>query len=758
MTAMAARGPLDGFLTRRAALIAAAEPGTTAARALSDLTDGAVSARTEAASDAVRVPFAVFALGGYGARRLLPASDIDLLIVSPGSRSAIEPLVCALLYPLWDAGLAVGHQVRTPREQTAALTDDVRNATAFLTARCLAGDDQLALSTLAKGFARMRTRAGALREVIASRKRPGSPYLLGPDLKDGAGGQRDIDELVWLASLAAGRPAGLQDSPHLMPDEISALDTAQDAITAARWRLHVSRARGENVLALEDAPAAGIDSDNVQRALETVHFALLRARAGARQRAVAPPAQLDLHALRRAALEGDDGLPAMELAAHEGAIDALLPGFSSLMTLRRPALSHRYTVGAHCLRTLAHVGAQLEHAGVQPLSRLYDPALVAALAHDVGKRLPTQGHPARGAVAAGRAALALGLAQEDSRTAEALVREHLLLAEAASRVDPADEDSVLECAALIADERLVAPLFALTAADMMATGPDVWTPWRAALVADLAQKLEAALSPDVDGAGIVAAAEGTRTEAVRMASSEGASRAVLDFLAQAPLRYLAGRDPADALRDARLVQSIAGPGAPGRFGFSVSPGPAEGTWVIDIVTRDRPGLFGTLSGTLALSGLNALSAEAHTSRSGIAIDRFVITSATLAPVDTETWNRLDRALVLAISGTLDLETRLAERRRHYPAHASGAPVRVEIGKHTAFTAAVRIRAADRVGLLHDLAHAVDDAGLCIARASITTAQGLADDLFELTATGGDAPDAGRLERELLPLLEKAATG
>src|SRR5437867_11491851 len=57
------------------------------------------------------------ALGGYGRGELAPFSDVDLLILHPSDRSdAVEGLAERLLYLLWDAGLAVGHGVRTEEE------------------------------------------------------------------------------------------------------------------------------------------------------------------------------------------------------------------------------------------------------------------------------------------------------------------------------------------------------------------------------------------------------------------------------------------------------------------------------------------------------------------------------------------------------------------------------------------------------------------------------------------------------------------
>ena len=60
---------------------------------------------------------ALMAVGGYGRGELAPYSDLDLLIVHDVKprkvRSVIEPVASALWYPLWDAGVKLGHAVRS---------------------------------------------------------------------------------------------------------------------------------------------------------------------------------------------------------------------------------------------------------------------------------------------------------------------------------------------------------------------------------------------------------------------------------------------------------------------------------------------------------------------------------------------------------------------------------------------------------------------------------------------------------------------
>ncbi|MBN2847508.1 MAG: hypothetical protein JXP72_03540 [Coriobacteriia bacterium] len=751
-----AANPLGWFVERRGALIERVTPGTAAAVELARLSDEAVLVQTRAASSRVGVPFAVLALGGYGAGRLLPGSDIDLLIVSAGSSRDLDPLVRSVLYPLWDAGLAVGHQIRTPKDQVRAVREDLTVATSFLTARFLAGDAQLAHRVIGSVFTRLARDRRSLLERITARERPGSPYLLEPDLKDGAGGQRDIDELVWRAALALGKPAHspalLVEAGLLAGQEAELLASAQDAVTAARWAIHRGGGRARNTLYVTDESDLPLDASATQRALEAVNHTLLDVRDRAAGRRAMPETPLTFDDLVGLARAETSGLDTLERAVYAGRLEHAVPGFRETMTLRRPALSHRFTVGAHSLRVLTAL------SDGPTVARDMLPALViAALTHDLGKREPGPGHAPRGSGSAAAAAMRFGLPGRAGADAAKLVREHLLLSEVATTRDLADENVVLAAAARIGSVSLIEPLFALTAADMRATGPDVWTPWRATLVAELADKLSVALSPDVDGAGIVRAAKATREGARTAALSRGASRAVLAFIEQAPLRYLARRDAGQVLRDALLVQSIAGPGAPGRFALGITSGPAEGTWVIDVITRDRPGLFATISGALTLSGLDTLAAEAQTGAAGIALDTFTVGSATRAPASTETWRTVERILAAALTSRYDIDTRLAERRKHYP-----GPTRVEqpvirVGATGRFTTTVRVEASDRMGLLHDLARACQAAGLDIQRAVITTRGERADDVFELTDRDGAPPTAAILTETLVPLLEQAAT-
>ncbi len=716
------------YTTERQELLRAAVPGTPSARRLARLTDEMLAELAEGPA-AVTLPrrtrWCLIALGGYGAGALLPESDLDLLIVSAAASSTLKPFVEVLLYPLWDAGLSVGHQVRSRREQLAAVRSDLTILTATLTGRVIAGDEDLGIRLLRECAADAASRSNAMLTQLRERRRTGSPYLLEPDLKEGAGGRRDFDELTWTAAVLTGAP---QSDPSplvslglLGSEEYDRLRRASDTVCSARWELQLDGAA--SLMTEEAAGQLRTDPEDVQRAIADTHHLLLRTRRRTAGRGLPDDAPVSPRAFFDLVGHGEGGLSELEDAAWAGRLDHLVPGMKELMTLRRPGIAHTLTVGAHslvCATTSADILSSASQGGsgdrilAASARRVLDREVLwtAALAHDVGKAQPGPDHPRRGAGSARAAAERFGLGSERSARVGALVGHHLLLPQAASGIDLDDPHAVAEVARALEDPDLLAPLHVLTVADSRATGPGAWTPWHAALVGTLVSRLDEAFSTG------------------------------------APDTAMAG--PIDAARLDQLAARLAGDRAPGAHVLDVSAGPIEGTFLLHVAAVDRPGLLATFAGAIALAGLDILSARSVPAPREVAVDTFVVTSATLAPVATETWSRLERQLSAALSGRFALGVRLAERRRHYAPRVSGSPdIRIE---HEGDGALLKVRAPDRVGLLHDIARAISESGLSVRSLTATSRAGWAEDTFRLRfASSNGAGALGQLAMRLREL-------
>lgn len=160
-----------------------------------------------------------------------------------------------------------------------------------------------------------------------------------------------------------------------------------------------------------------------------------------------------------------------------GLVGRWIPAWDAVRSRHQRNAVHRWTVDRHALECVA-VASELAARVERP-----DLLLLAALLHDIGKVAGATDHSAVGAEIAEGALVRLGADPGTTGAVVRLVREHLTLADLAARADSEDPATVARlCAAVDEDPALLDVLAALTEADSRATGPGVWTTWRAGRV------------------------------------------------------------------------------------------------------------------------------------------------------------------------------------------------------------------------------------------------------------------------------------
>jgi [protein-PII] uridylyltransferase len=148
---------------------------------------------------------ALVAAGGYGRGELFPYSDVDLLLLLPaGADPTRAAAVERFIGCLWDIGLEVGHSVRTIADCVALSAEDATVATALLETRWLAGDRALA-EALPRALEAARdlpayVKAKRLEQV--QRHERYHDTNLEPNIKETAGGLRDLHLILWIARAA----------------------------------------------------------------------------------------------------------------------------------------------------------------------------------------------------------------------------------------------------------------------------------------------------------------------------------------------------------------------------------------------------------------------------------------------------------------------------------------------------------------------------------------------------------------------------
>jgi [protein-PII] uridylyltransferase len=171
-----------------------------------------------------------------------------------------------------------------------------------------------------------------------------------------------------------------------------------------------------------------------------------------------------------------------------GVLECVLPAMAHARGLLQFNQYHSYTVDEHTLRAAEAVGQfDLDDS---PLGTAYrsiprkQMLHLALVLHDLGKGFD-EDHSDVGLRIAEDVADRLFLDAQERDVLTFLVHKHLLMAHLAFRRDIADPDVLLPFSREVGTPDTLRMLYVLTAADIQAVGPGVWTDWKAELLSEL---------------------------------------------------------------------------------------------------------------------------------------------------------------------------------------------------------------------------------------------------------------------------------
>lgn len=805
---MTAPSPAERFVAYRdiAAVERIGDGGRDLCSALTAALDDAI---TELAAPLAGQPLAVVAVGGYGRGEQCLYSDVDLMLLH--ADADLDLATEAVLYPLWDAKLKVGHSVRTVREAVAAAREDFETLTSMLTMRCIAGDATLvaALEGRIAGVLEGRPLAPLLAEHEWGRRRL-EPYpVMAADLKEGRGGLRTFQGFVWERRRAAlvwdRRDTALPEEAaaheellsvrnalHAVargPSDVFVADVREaaadwlgcdefeiasrvcrslatgDRLAERRWPDLVG-GRGDPMVALGRGIFGRITS-RFRRAPSPPHPVAttplgLAVRAAARPEGVwldtveterirsAEPAGWtddDRNAFIRLLAAGERGRAAWGLLDELGWVDAHLPEWTVVRHLPQLAAFHDHPVDAHLWRTVDAMQQLASGSGK-----------LGEIADEVGST------------------------------------EELMLAAFFHDIGKGRGGNHSDVGAGIANRVLhrlgfgPATTAVVTTAvrhhlllTETATRRDLDDPQVIARVVDAAGDLRtlqllyllAIADAEATGAGTWNSWKETLLGRLYEAAAEmlGVGGPPQPDKVAAAIAATAGRFPADMVEEHLaamsddylatvpveeigwhldlLARTHSAAGLDARAG--------EGYDRVLVVGADRTGFLGAVAAVFAGQGVSIVGAKLFTRSDGTAIDEFqVVDDRTGEPVAPERWRRIERDLVDAVQGTLDPTALLASRARVYRnGSRPTTPVRVTLpeGASSRFTV-VEVRCPDRIGRLAEIAAALYGAGLDIALARLDTRAGEVIDTFYVRRDGHPIRDPAE-QRGLIEALEAA---
>ncbi|OCC15210.1 [Protein-PII] uridylyltransferase [Dissulfuribacter thermophilus] len=391
-----------------------------------------------------------------------------------------------------------------------------------------------------------------------------------------------------------------------------------------------------------------------------------------------------------------------------------IPEFSFIKALAQYDVYHVNTVDIHLIETVFEI-SKLRQEEKHLFSTLTRPHILflAALFHDIGKGYG-ENHSQKGEELGKVIGERMGLTHDDLETLCFLIKNHLFLAEIATKRDLEDEGLILRCARLISDPERLTMLYLLTIADAKATGPNAWSDWKGALILELYLRIAHLLErKDLLDPDRVKGIEWMKEKIKERIGEEHVS--ILDDL---PEDYLMSFTPEAIEEHLKLKKEL------NRRLVILVPEDKRAYWSMLIMTKDRTGLLSKICGVLALENLKVLAAQIFTLKDGTVVDVLDVEPTFAIDFQEMDWNKLEEMMKKAISGRLGLPHRLSQKFMSFS--GSQGPICLVQGESeikidnevSDFYTVVDIISDPKIGLLYSITRTMADFGINIFRAKM----------------------------------------
>ena len=191
------------------------------------------------------IPISIIALGSYGREQLSIYSDIDIMIVYKNIKGYnLKEIIENYITMLWDLGLKIGHRVHEINDLQIAANEDITIKTAMLESRFITGSKFLwyEIENVLNKIKEENKKEYILAKYNEMKQRHKKyPISMEPNIKEGFGGIRDSNTLLWINKVIFNYP----NNSYLVPkyaseEEFKEYRSALEFLFKTRVYLHLA--------------------------------------------------------------------------------------------------------------------------------------------------------------------------------------------------------------------------------------------------------------------------------------------------------------------------------------------------------------------------------------------------------------------------------------------------------------------------------------------------------------------------------------
>ncbi len=427
-------------------------------------------------------------------------------------------------------------------------------------------------------------------------------------------------------------------------------------------------------------------------------------------------------------------------------LEQIIPAVRHTRNLLQFNEYHKYTVDAHCIRSVECVEEFAKRNDF--LGHLYRNSKqklmlhLALLLHDLGKGY-VEDHSEVGLRIADETAQILRLSEADRELICFLVHQHLIMTHTAFRFDLTQLSTIVKFAQQVGSLERLQLLTLLSCADLAAVGPRAMNDWKLNLIHQLYDATASQLQTGEPLEHQISAKNANRKAVLELLTPAEKNSAIWkERVASIPTTYLFQNKPQELLEELRRIYSLSTEQPVQVWAEYLADRDAT-EYIIAVHPSRRAGLFHRITGAMASQRLSILSAEIQSLSDNAAWDRFLVDDPDFqgAPVPS----RLDhvcKAISVAVESAEPIQPTLKRTWKGQSSQESAASrlqptqVRFDNSSSDLFTI-ITVFAYDRIGLLYDISKILFDFELDLQVAKVSTHLDQVVDVFYVTDSQGN---------------------